>query len=400
MITNTYAVRVLLLIIAFCFSTSGWAQNKDDVDPSIRPLPVFETLDVQTFTAQSSEIIKEVIEDPLLNYRINLQNDYTQKPYDTLKNETHDGRLYGTVFEAYGPSTAGNGRPHIRLISEKIDRAIAIDHWLKIRALDNQYTLRSYELGETGQDYDAFYVRLDDLGQSEAVRERGFLNENRIVRFEFSIPIKMWNQQKDIQIHTVKSFAFLNKYDVLIPEGEERYSFLGSLSLNHPKSWRFSKIESNHVNEAKASFVTADYHNFIFGKIEVATTSETSLSDAIDQTIYPVDLPHIIDDIKMTLLKNGIYETSKLIERVEVPLAFETNLNITEVYAIRKSNSDDYLFDQEKRITHELWLSVIKSNKDNKQQYVVGMLIPSRDVNFKQWALGSYAYKSMVNSLK
>jgi len=119
-----------------------------------------------------------------------------------------------------------------------------------------------------------------------------------------------------------------------------------------------------------------------------------------DKTIFPVDLPQIIKDMKAEIAESKDYETVDVIERRQYDLNFDTALSITEVYGLRKAIADTYVVERQNQVTQELWVSVIKSAKHNKQSYIIMMVIPSRDKNFYQWAVSTRAYENILKTLR
>jgi hypothetical protein len=241
---------------------------------------------------------------------------------------------------------------------------------------------------------------LDDFGRTEIVRSKGMLNKDRMVVVEYAIPMELWNVSSDQQILTVQSFEFLKDYGVKIPEGLHIYSFLDSFQFQYPKSWRFVEAKTSAVNQIDVSLLTVDVHNFVFGHMDITTISEQSLKDRIDKTVYPIDIAQIVNDMKDKLVSEKKFETANVIERRDYDLNFDTTLSLTEVYALRKKKADTYVIERQNEATRELWLSVIKSDKFNKQNYILAMNIPSRDKNFYQWAVSVEAYETVLETLR
>jgi hypothetical protein len=361
-------------------------------------LPEVQSMTMEGFEEQSIIITKEYEDDIDLNFTIHVPTNFIEKPFDRLKNENNRGNLLGEVFYAYGPAV-GDIRPYVSVQSVIVKRAISAENWFKNEVLNNNFTVRGFDASKDNM-FDAFYVRLDDFGRTEIVRSKGMLNKDRMVVVEYAIPMELWNVSSDQQILTVQSFEFLKDYGVKIPEGLHIYSFLDSFQFQYPKSWRFVEAKTSAVNQIDVSLLTVDVHNFVFGHMDITTISEQSLKDRIDKTVYPIDIAQIVNDMKDKLVSEKKFETANVIERRDYDLNFDTTLSLTEVYALRKKKADTYVIERQNEATRELWLSVIKSDKFNKQNYILAMNIPSRDKNFYQWAVSVEAYETVLETLR
>jgi hypothetical protein len=363
----------------------------------LAPLPDIESLDVNTFVSQSQKIEKTFDEDSELNFTIDIPKDFIERR-ENLKNDIRDGQLYGEIYNAYGPAIE-DVRAYVTVQSIELDRMISAKNWFISRVLQYGYTLRGIDSDDKGDNFEAFYIRLDDKGRTEIVRGRGFLHENRLVLVEYVIPTLLWNTQRDTQIFAIKSFTFQNEFDIAAPEKMVEYAFLDSFYTEFPSSWVFEVSNMDSVNQLDINLKTADRDRFIFAKADITLMSERSIKDRIDKKIYPIDLPSILNSRKNKISDEG-FVFDLVMERKKFDLNFDTMMQVTEVYPLRKKTADDFVAFDKNPITREFWLTVIRTPKDVGKNYIISMTAPSRDTDMHKWALATKAYERMIESLR
>jgi hypothetical protein len=387
--------RFLLCLVIFVGAIGCIAQAYAQ---GLEPLPAVQSLDVTTFAENSREVVKTFEEDPFLGFTIQLPNKLTIKKDENLKNVKRANNLYGEVFYAYSPAIRDR-RAYLQIVSHQVDRLISARDWFVNRALEDGFTIHAIESDKKGDVYETLYVRLDQFGNSEIVRSRGYWHEDRIITVDYVLPNLMWQDERDYQTLTLKSFEFNEKYPVSAPEEMVNYEYLESFSMQYPKSWRMDVENTNAVNEAHYDFKTVDRDNFIFATATVSVISSGSLRDRIDQTIYPVSFVKIIEDKQQEIDELG-FKADTVMEQRTYDLNFESTLQTTEIYPLRRKTSDTYVSYEENPIVREFWLTVIKTPEDKKKNYVLSMITPSRDENPYQWSLSAKFYENLVESLR
>lgn len=386
--------KILLTLAVLCLFGAGTASATSE----LQPLPEVKSLDVNTFVENSKLVSKKFNVDEGLNFQIQVPNDFTVKSDELLKNIDKNGHVFGEVFYAFGPAIE-TGRPYIKVETTELDRWISAKNWLITKSLEWGYTLRGIEGDEDGNQYEAFYIRLDQYGNTEVVRGLGFLNEDRLVIVEYVIPVALWDVERDKQLYTIKSFEFLNKYDVRAPEVIKEFSYLDTFYFKYPDSWVFLKRDNNDVNSLDVNLKTTDKNGFVFAEADITVVSSKSLKDRVDQTVYPFNLPDVIEDRIKRIDRLG-FDTDKIMEQHEYKLSFNEDFQTTEVYPLRKKVSSVYVSEDKNPVTKEFWLTVLKRPKAEGKNYVISMIAPSRQVNLTQWAYAVKAYEEMIKSIK
>ena len=280
-----------------------------------------------------------------------------------------------------------------------MDRLISAKNWFVSMVLKMGHTLRGIEADELGHNFEAFYIRLDNQGRTEIVRGRGFRHENRLVIVEYVIPTLLWQSDRDVQIFAIKSFEFLNKYEVIAPEKIIKYSYLDSLYTEFPQSWRFEANIGETINRVDFNLKATDINKFIFATADATIVSSKSLKDRLDKRVYPVGLPDIIKARQDQISEKG-YEAGDVLERPEIKVGFDTTLNVTEIYPLKKKKSDNYVAYNENPTVREFWMTVIRTPNDNGKNYVFSMIMPPRATDIEKWALSVATYKHMIETLR
>jgi hypothetical protein len=382
-------IRILFLMF---FAFPVMAQDK------LEKLPDVETLDINTFVSNAQKIEKTYKEDTSLDFVMEIPKNFIVVANDKLKNNVKGDLLYGEIFNAYGPAIE-DVIPYISMRSIELKRLISAKNWFVSEVLNRGYTLRGFETDDREETFDAFYIRLDNVGRTEIVRGRGFLNENRLVLVEYVIPTLLWQSDRDVQIFAMKSFEFAKKYKISSPEKMMQYTYLDSFYTEFPNSWAFDIDIGDAVNRLDINLKTTDRDRFIFSTADVTVVSSRSLKDRLDKKIYPVGLPDVIKERQsaIALLK---YEADNVLERPKLEVGFETLLNVTEVYPLRKKMSENYVAYGKNPIMREFWMTVIRTPKDNGKNYVFSMVMPPRGTNIEKWALSVATYRHMIESLR
>ena len=383
-------IRFLFLILFLSFPVV--AQDK------LEKLPEVHALDINTFVSNAQKIEKTYEDNASLNFSIEIPKNFIVVDDDKLKNKIENDRLYGEIFNAYGPAIQ-DVRPYVSVRSIELDRLISAKNWFVSMVLKMGHTLRSIENDVLGNNFEAFYIRLDNQGRTEIVRGRGFRHENRLVMVEYIIPTLLWQSDRDIQIFAIKSFEFLNKYEVIAPEKITKYSYLDSLYTEFPQSWRFEANIGETINRVDFNLKATDINKFIFATADATIVNSKSLKDRLDKRVYPVGLPDIIKARQDQISEKG-YEAGDVLERPEIKVGFDTTLNVTEVYPLKKKKSDNYVAYNENPTVREFWMTVIRTPNDNGKNYVFSMIMPPRATDIEKWALSVATYKHMIETLR
>jgi hypothetical protein len=74
-------------------------------------------------------------------------------------------------------------------------------------------------------------------------------------------------------------------------------------------------------------------------------------------------------------------------------------LQVTEVYPLRKKLTD-YVTHREAPVSKEFWVTVVKGTDESGKSYILSMVLPSRDKDLDNWALGTKAYELMIESIR
>ena len=386
-------MKILILgLVLLVFVLPSFAEDKLPV------MPEASDLDINTFVANSRLVTNNVTNDPLLKFQIQVPNGYIVKPDNVLKNIEIDNHIFGEIFIAYGPPIE-DMRPYIKIQSIELDRLISAKNWMVTKALEWGYTIRGIEVGENDDSFEAFYIRLDSFGRTEIIRARGFLHENRLILVEHILPISLWQDSKDKQIYTIKSFEFLNEYPIQSPEPISSFSYLDNFYFEYPESWHFQLKNMDNVNRLDVALKTTNINNFILAETNLTVISNRSLKDRIDQTVYPTNLADIVKKRISDVEELG-YAPDPVLEEYKYELSFKEDFQATEVYPLRKKTSSVYITEDVNAISKEFWITVIKKSKEEGKNYIITMIAPSRKNNLNQWAIAVKAYEEMIESIR
>lgn len=384
-------LKPVLLFVAFLAAFPAFAQDK------LQKLPDVQTLDISTFVAQSKEIERRYENDDEIGFKVQLPSSFVERGFENLKTYEADGRLYGEIARYDGP-VVRDIRPHFSVQSIELRRAISAKNWLISNILARGDTLRAIESDEKGNNFEALYVRLDLLGNTEVVRAKGYLHGSRIILAEYVVPGMLWDDQSDTQTYAIKSFELLNKNPKGTPEPMLSYSFLESFSMQYPASWRIKSENKESENQIDIVFETAEDTKIVFANIHVTLIADQSLKDPLDRSRYPVDLPGLVNARKQAIL-NKDFLIDPVIERLKYDLSFEHELQITEAYPLHRKITD-YVTHRKSPITHEFWITAIKGTEETGKNFIVSMIAPSRNESMYEWALAAKAYEIIVENLR
>lgn len=364
---------------------------------TLQDLPDVQNMDIQTFVANSNEIAKTYDEDKFLAFEVQLPKNFTERGADRLKTYVKQGRLYGEVYRADG-ETVQDVRPYFNVQIHELNRMISAKNWFVANILKFGHTLRALKSDKKGNNFEAMYIRFDSLGNTEIVRSKGYLKGPRIIVAEYVVPVLLWENQRDIQIFTVKSFELKGAADTEQVEKLLAYSYLESFSMQYPASWRMEKEVKELENQIDLSFLTADDLRTIFANIDVTIVSDQSLKDPIDRSRYPTNLPFLVQARKDAVQAKD-FLVDDVMERRTYDLAVQNAFQITEIYPLRRKLTD-YVTHRKAPVTQEFWITVIKGTKDVGKNYIISMLAPSRNEDAYNWALAAKAYEAIVESIR
>tara|TARA_B100001750_G_scaffold246448_1_gene268781 strand:- start:489 stop:1667 length:1179 start_codon:yes stop_codon:yes gene_type:complete len=389
-----YLVFVNIIVLFALMATPILAESKLD------PLPEPATLDINDFVGQSKLVTQEFENDASLNFQMQIPKSFIIRDQDKLKNIEKDGKIYGPIFTALGSSVGDTTRPYISVQAIELDRLISAKNWIITKSLEWGYTLRGIEEEDPeGNAFDAFYIRLDSSGNTEIVRARGFLHDTRLILVEFVLPVPLWEQGRDTQIFSIKSFEFLETFAISSPEEMNNFSYLDSFYLEYPTSWRLNRRDLGSVNTIDVNLKTTDSNNFMLAETDITVVSSKSLRDRADQMVYPFNLPKIIKD-RMKVVNDMGFDIDPIMEQHDYKLSFTPEFQTTEVYPLRKKQSSVYVTDATSDVSREFWLTVLKRPEEEGKNYIITMIAPSRTVNLYQWAIAVKAYEHMITSIR
>lgn len=387
-----------IISFIFVFASLIGVFSTVHANEKLSDLPDIVALDINTFVSQSTVVEKIFADDTELNFKVQIPASFRERDASTLKTHIKDGTLYGDVYRADG-AVVQDVYPYFQVQSIELQRAISAKNWLISNILQRGETLRAIESDDRGDWFEALYVRLDRLGNTEIIRSKGRLHGKRLVIAEYAIPILLWDTiERDVQTYVIKSFELLTKEARGTPEAMRSYSFLDSFSMMYPASWRITKENSDLENQIDLSFESAEETNVIFANINLSLISDQSLRDRLDRSRYPVDMPKLVQAQKDKVQRSG-FLIDPVIERKEYKLAFNHELQITEVYPLHRKLSD-YVTHRKAPITHEFWITAIKGSPDVGKNYVLSMVAPARNVSMHEWALAAKAYELIIESLR
>lgn len=383
-------MRWILCAFLFLFSAPVMAQGL--------ALPDIQSLPIETFVSQSDKIEKEIEDDPYIKFDVQLPKTFVERDYDVLKHYERNGRVYGEVYRKDGV-VVQDVRPYFSVRTTEISRPISAKNWFVVNLLAKGHTLRGIQSDVKGDEFEALYVRFDELDNTEIVRVKGYLRGARIITAEYVLPTLLWNEQRDMQTYAIKSFELKGVFDNQQVEPLMSYTHLESFSMKYPQSWRLESDQKDLENQIDLFFRTADDLRVVFADIHLTLVADQSLKDPIDRSRYPTNLPQIIKARKDGVIESG-FMIGDVMERRTYDLAFKPLMQVTEIYPLRKKLTD-YVSHRQAPVSRELWITVIKGTKDDGKNYVLTMTAPSRTgASVQNWSLAAKAYEIMVESIR
>jgi hypothetical protein len=361
-------------------------------------LPEIGSMTLETYVSQSEKISKDFDNDIYLSFEVDLPKNLVERDFSVLKNREAGGRLYGEIYRKDSPALE-DVRAYFSVRSFQLSRMISAKNWFVTWVMQNGYTLRGLESDKKGDNFEAFYVRLDDLGRTEIVRTKGFLRGPRIIMAEYVLPRLMWPDQKDVQIFAIKSFDLENINDNETAENLMSYVHMESFSMKYPQSWRLESDSTDLENQIDISFLTADDLRVVFATIDVTLTADQSLKDPIDRSRYPTNVTQIIKKRKDAVIAQE-FLIGDVMERRQYDLSVDFVLQTTEIYPLRRKLTD-YVTHRQAPVSREFWITVIKGTEETGKNYIVSMIAPSRvGASAKNWAIAAKAYEVMIESMR
>lgn len=385
--------KTIIYLIAFIlFSQSVMAQNN-----RLYNLPDVQSLPLQTYAAESRKIEKTFSDDPFVAFTMDLPTVFKEQNADSLKQYQEEERLYGELYRANG-EIFEDVYPYFSLKAYPLSRYISAKNWFVAELLSKGHTLRAIETSKDQDQFEALYVRFDELGNTEIVRVKGYLKGRRILMAEYVVPTRLWSAQQDYQTYAIKSFAMKGRSDNQKPEELNTFKFLEMFSFKYPVSWRIVEEQKDLENRVDVSLLTADDLRVVFAHLDITLASDQSLRDSLDRSRYDMKLPQIIMDRKRAVLDKG-YLIDDVMERRTYDVSVLHDLQLTEVYPLRRKISD-YQTHRQAPVSHEFWVTAIKGTEETGKNYIVSMLIPSRQSNIYQWAYAVKVYELMLTSIR
>jgi hypothetical protein len=382
---------VYILVLSVFFSPAMAQSNR------LSSLPDVQSLNLQTYASQSTRVEKIYKDDDFITFTVDLPNSFKEQDMSTLKQYKDGERLYGEVYRANG-IILQDVYPYFSLKTYPLKRVISAKNWFIGNILKQGHTLRAIKSDKKGDNFEALYVRFDELGNTEIVRTKGYLKGPRVIMAEYVLPTLLWNERRDYQTYAIKSFSLKGRSDNQRAEPVNTYKFLETFTFQYPISWRMVTEKKDLENRIDVSLLTADDLRVVFANLDITLTSDQSLKDDLDRSRYETELPQIVTNRKQAVLDQG-YLIDDVMERREYDVAVPYALQLTEVYPLRRKLSD-YQTHRQAPISHEFWITVIKGSEETGKNYIISMLIPARKDNIDQWSYAVKAYELILESIR
>lgn len=380
-ITQVFAL-VFVLFLAFP------AQSQQ-----LKPMPKAQKLTLAQFAAASTQVRRNLTEDPSVDLSFSLPSNYIERPFDQLKNQRIGKYLYGELVRFDGAPVA-DIRPFFRVTGQMVPREISPRLWLMTRLLAQNNIIRSFnQIDPT--TIEAVYVSFEN-NISMAYRLKAWLQGQRMLVAEFAVPIEAYEKLIDAQFYTLNSVKLMRPINEPI-EDRTTENFWGMLTASFPKSWLVTRKDRPSPNQIEVEINNPDENSGIQGQIGINIISAKNIEDRNDTILYPLSLPEQLEKIKTTLQtkKMGM---DKRISRSTPKLSFKTNLAVTEVYEVRARYSN-YETARKEPVTHELWITVIRPTVKPERAIFITLLTPARGTELYKWAMNTKAYEIMLSSL-
>lgn len=409
------AFNVLLFFALLTLTAAGGggarAQRLDLDLTAIKPVPSFTDEMTDEIFLQKTEPYEETpANDPFLAYRVRLPIGW-QRADDTFEqakpDDVEDSPEFVTESElmnlkrddkaAAGPAaSARNAVSHQVLIkvatffgSANLDstsrfeiRAIKLEHeitarnWFLQFIINNGYVLQGMT-EYSDRRVEALYALVEG-DYSYYVRSIVELNGPRVTLISYYLPDTYWQQDRALQEKVIKSFRFTNP-DKSKVELSRTYAFFDMLEFDYPSSWRLQTPELYSIEGMDAKLLYSLDQRTLAGEINVHIVS-TELDTTLAQEVQTLK-----DKIGEMGLRIGAL--------VETPdkYKFRNHIYFNRVEVYRANNKKGTLVD------YEYWLAIMA---ESRYYYIVSMLTPGRNAEFRTWARNTEAFEAVIESFR
>lgn len=319
-------------------------------------------------------------EDPL-TYQIRLPKDWLVSKKDNLKYDVVGGQIVGVMGEYISPINP-LGRAKITVSSEPTLRDIPIKELFLAKNLAEGTSIRAMN-PKNISEIEAEYVRQvnDD---ALVFRSRSFIYGPRLITVDFAVPVRRYNDLKDMQAYVINSFEFLEKPKNVL-EDQRVFAFLNKRKMSYPAGLTLTSKRVFSANHITARFLNEDTSGFPNGTIRFDMYRKGSGTD-IDEKIEEIKKEFSTEE----QLVSGVIET----RQYDMDEIFTTkNFN---VYAV-KERLNKFEDDKLGRIKNEFLLARLA---DDEYDYVVTVFTPTRKNNLTEWARNMRAFEIMMTSLQ
>lgn len=368
-------LAILCLMLAFG-AGSAVAQSNN-----LKQLPQPNEMSEEEFKAKTSEIIYRNETDPAIAYQIRLPDSWKEVPFANLKNYESDNKVFGDVGLYLSPVNS-LGRARFEVQVHELYNEMYIEHWLIKRLLDQGSTLRSINAKDQDQ-VEAVYVQFKD-NVTYVAHTKAFINGPRIIQGTFLVPVERFEEMRDLQIHSTRSFRYLVQ-DTKRVEELRSYAYLDQKMFDYPQSLF---IQSNDViteEELELTILSQDKNGFPVGRYLVniySKSADFSLQENVREVIANLEAEGLIIKDK---IEEKNYKTSDIV-----------TFSSVEVYNMARKTSE-YLRYEEDPVTQELWMAILASPDFFM---ILSLITPTREMDVFNWSRNTRAFEIIVSSYR
>lgn len=411
---SVFNALVFFALLMLAAAGGGARAQRLDLDlTAIKTVPSYtDELTDETFLQQTEPYEETPANDQFLAYRVRLpigwqraDDSFEQAKPDDIDEDSPefvvDSELINLRNDGKGaPEAPGGGArnavSHQVLIkvatffgSANLDstsrfeiRAIKLEHeitarnWFLQFIINNGYVLQGMT-EYSDRRVEALYALVEG-DYSYYVRSIVELNGPRVTLISYYLPDKYWNQDRALQERVIKSFRFTNP-DKSKVELSRTYAFFDMLEFDYPSSWRLQTPELYSIEGMDAKLLYSLDQRTLAGEINIHIVS-TELDTTLAQEV---------ETLKDKIGEMGL-RIGALIETPD-KYKFRNHISFSRVEVYRANNKKGTLVD------YEYWLAIMA---ESRYYYMVSMLTPGRNAEFRTWARNTEAFEAIIESFR
>ena len=350
---------------------------KDISDQYMKPMPEFEKMDEKDFMDATQPFHELPYDEEALEFNIRLPKDWDISNQINAASFSLNEKIF-TNLNMFKSKPRMGGQSTIELKAMNLDFYLTAKQWYMNYLLSNGYTTEAM-VADNDQKIESLRV-ITEQDITYIQRTVVYINGDKVIALEYSIPSMFWEQEKSIQASIIDTFQLVN------PKPIEKvkmldFQFLDIAEMSYPENWKLLARPMRSVDQMNIKILNvqdaSDSVKSSQGNIDITLISNRQANSIIEE----------ISTYKKELESTGVLVGRKL-ENVEDINYFDTPAFVaTEVYEGIDSKND--------AAQYELWFTVMTSGN---YFYFFTLLTPSRNTSYIPWTYNTRGYKMILET--